>query len=149
VKDSPNGSFEVGDINRDPQLPPWVVGHSAKAKNSLVIHFLSSLSSLPKIHSWFLFLREDLSSLECATLKQEHLTLSLNNLIAFVTLRDWIPLMARVARELPRIVVKSREVCIVLLFMRIDSENQAGLCNNLGGLGLKETRLFVSSSTET
>jgi hypothetical protein len=33
--------------------------------------------------------------------------------------------------------------------MGIDSENQVGLCDILGGLGLKEIRLFVSSSTET
>jgi hypothetical protein len=57
--------------------------------------------------------------------------------------------MARVARELPRIVVKPREVCIALLFMGVDSENKVGLCDILGGLGLKETQLFVSSSTET
>jgi hypothetical protein len=57
--------------------------------------------------------------------------------------------MARVARELPRIVVKPREVCIVLLFVGIDSENQVGLCDILGGLWLKEIQLFVSSSTET
>jgi hypothetical protein len=57
--------------------------------------------------------------------------------------------MARVAWELPRIVVKSQKVYIALLFMGIDSENQVGLCDILGGLELKETRLFVSSSTET
>jgi hypothetical protein len=57
--------------------------------------------------------------------------------------------MARVAWELPRIVVKSQKVCIVLLFVGIDSENQVGLCDILGGLGLKETWLFVSSSMET
>jgi hypothetical protein len=33
--------------------------------------------------------------------------------------------------------------------MGIDSEHRVGLSGNLGGLGLKETRLFVSSSTET
>jgi hypothetical protein len=57
--------------------------------------------------------------------------------------------MARVARGLPRIVMKPWEVCIALLFMGIDSENKVGLCDILGGLGLKETQLFVSSSTET
>jgi hypothetical protein len=57
--------------------------------------------------------------------------------------------MARVARELLRIVVKPQEVCISLLFMGIDSENQVGLCDILGRLGWKETRLFMSSSTET
>jgi hypothetical protein len=31
----------------------------------------------------------------------------------------------------------------------IDSENQVDLGGNLGGLGLKETQLFVSTSTET
>jgi hypothetical protein len=46
-------------------------------------------------------------------------------------------------------MVKPREVCIALIFVGIDSENQVGLCDFLGGLWLKETRLFVSSSTET
>jgi hypothetical protein len=46
-----------------------------------------------------------------------------------------------VGQELPRLVVKSREVCITLLFVGIDSKNQVGLGGNLGGLGLKETRL--------
>jgi hypothetical protein len=50
--------------------------------------------------------------------------------------------------QLPRIVVESQKVCIVLLFMGIDSENRVGLGGNLGGFGLKETRLFVSSSME-
>jgi hypothetical protein len=56
--------------------------------------------------------------------------------------------MARVARELPRVGVRPREVCIALLFMGIDSVNHVDLCDILGGLGLKETRLFVSSSIE-
>jgi hypothetical protein len=42
-----------------------------------------------------------------------------------------------VARELPRIVVMPREVCIALLFVGIDSENQVDLSGNLGRLGLK------------
>jgi hypothetical protein len=54
-----------------------------------------------------------------------------------------------VARELSRIVVESREVCIGLLFVGIDSEHWVGLSGNLGGLGLKETQLFVSTSIET
>jgi hypothetical protein len=33
--------------------------------------------------------------------------------------------------------------------MGTNSENRVGLGGNLGGLGLKETRLFLSSSTET
>jgi hypothetical protein len=53
-----------------------------------------------------------------------------------------------VSWELPRIVVKSRELCIAILFVGIDSENRVGLGGNLGGLGVKETRLFVHSSTE-
>jgi hypothetical protein len=57
--------------------------------------------------------------------------------------------MARVAWELPRIVVKFREVCIALLFVGIDSENLVSLCDILGGLWLKETRLLMSSSMET
>jgi hypothetical protein len=44
-----------------------------------------------------------------------------------------------VARELPRIVVEFREVCIALLFMGIDSEHRIGLGGNLGGLWWKET----------
>jgi hypothetical protein len=35
-----------------------------------------------------LFLRKDLSSLECAIFKQEHHTLSLDDFVAFVTLGD-------------------------------------------------------------
>jgi hypothetical protein len=46
-------------------------------------------------------------------------------------------------------MVKSREVCITLLFVGIDSENRVDLSGNLGGLELKETRLFVSTSMET
>jgi hypothetical protein len=45
-------------------------------------------------------------------------------------------------------VVKSQEVCIALLFIRIDSENLVDLGGNLGGLELKDTLLFVSTSTE-
>jgi hypothetical protein len=50
---------------------------------------------------------------------------------------------------LPRLVVKSQEVCIILLFVGIDSKNQVGLGGNLGGIGLKETWLLVRSSMET
>jgi hypothetical protein len=46
-------------------------------------------------------------------------------------------------------MVESQKVCITLLFMQIDSEHWVGLGGNLGGLGLKETRLFVSNSMET
>jgi hypothetical protein len=49
-----------------------------------------------------------------------------------------------VARELPRIVVESWNVCIAFLFMGIDSEHRVVLGGNLGGLWLKETRLFVN-----
>jgi hypothetical protein len=45
-------------------------------------------------------------------------------------------------------VVEYQEVCIALLFVGIDSEHRVGLGGNLGRLELKETRLFVSSSTE-
>jgi hypothetical protein len=48
------------------------------------------------------------------------------------------PRWLAVARELSRIV-KSREVCIALLFVGIDSEDQVDLGGNLEGLGLKET----------
>jgi hypothetical protein len=44
VKSSPAALFGVGAINRPPPTP-WDVGHSAKAKNSLEINFLSSLLS--------------------------------------------------------------------------------------------------------
>jgi hypothetical protein len=54
-----------------------------------------------------------------------------------------------VAQELPRIVVKSWEVCSALLFVGIDSGNRVDLGGNLGGLGLKETRLFMNTSMET
>jgi hypothetical protein len=53
-----------------------------------------------------------------------------------------------VIRELSRIVVESQKVCIILLFVGIDSENWVDLGDNLGGLGLKETQLFVSSLTK-
>jgi hypothetical protein len=46
------------------------------------------------------------------------------------------------------IVVKSQEVCIALLFVGIDSRHWVGVGGNSGGLGLKETLLFMSSSTE-
>jgi hypothetical protein len=81
---------------------------------------------------------------ECATFKQENLTLSTLCLL-FLGIQSSRRL--GVARELPRIVVKSQEVCITLLFVGIDSENQVGLGGNLRGLWLKETRLFVSFST--
>jgi hypothetical protein len=54
-----------------------------------------------------------------------------------------------VARELPKIVVKCWEVCIALLFVGFDSKNRVDRGGSLGGLGLKETRLFMSSSMET
>jgi hypothetical protein len=54
-----------------------------------------------------------------------------------------------VAQELPWTVVESREVCIALLFVGIDSEQHVGLDGNLGGLRLKETQLNVSTSMET
>jgi hypothetical protein len=47
------------------------------------------------------------------------------------------------------IVVESQKDYITLLFVRIDSEHRIGLGGNLGGLGLKEIRLFVSTSMET
>jgi hypothetical protein len=59
------------------------------------------------------------------------------------------PRWVGVAQELLKIVVESREVCIALLFMGIDSEHRVGLGGNLRGLGLKETRLFMDFSTET
>jgi hypothetical protein len=40
------------------------------------------------------------------------------------------------------IMVKPRKVCIALLFVGIDSENQVVLCDILEGLGLKETRFY-------
>jgi hypothetical protein len=54
-----------------------------------------------------------------------------------------------VIRELPRIVVESCKVYIALLFVGIDSEYRVDPDSNLRGLGLKETRFFVSTSTET
>jgi hypothetical protein len=49
------------------------------------------------------------------------------------------PRQLGVTRELPRIVVESREVCIALLIVGIDSEHWVDLGGNFGGLGLKET----------
>jgi hypothetical protein len=53
-----------------------------------------------------------------------------------------------VAQELTRTVVESWEVCIALLFVGIDREQGVGLGDNLGGLGLKETWFFVSTTIE-
>jgi hypothetical protein len=39
----------------------------------------------------------------------------------------------------PKDCGKVPKVCIALLFVEIDSENQVGLCDHLVGLGLKET----------
>jgi hypothetical protein len=47
------------------------------------------------------------------------------------------------------IVVKPWEVCIAPIFMGFDSKNRVDLGGNLGGLWLKEIRLFVSSSIES
>jgi hypothetical protein len=68
--------------------------------------------------------------------------------LCFLLLGIQSPRRLGIAREVPRIVVESQEVCITLLFMRIDSEHRVGIDGNLGWLGLKETQLFVSSSTE-
>jgi hypothetical protein len=96
-----------------------------------------------------LFLREDLSFIECATFKQEHLILSLDDLIVFVTLGDSIPKTARCHPGAPKECGESQKVCIALLFVGIDSEHRVGLGGNLGGLGLKETRLFMRSSSSS
>jgi hypothetical protein len=75
MKDSPMALFEMGAINR---LPPALRPLPTHKKQKTLLRFSSwALSSLPKLHSWILFLREDLSSLGCATFKQEHLILSL------------------------------------------------------------------------
>jgi hypothetical protein len=65
----PDSSVWGGSCNR--LLPALeTVTHSQEMKYTPKFQFLSSLlSSLPKLHSWILFLREDLSSLECATFK--------------------------------------------------------------------------------
>jgi hypothetical protein len=90
VKDSPNGPFEVGAINRP---PPSLLGHwpLRKSETPLWDPKLEHLFLSLRLQSWFLFLREDSSSLECVTFKLEHLTLSLDDLIVFVTLGDSIP----------------------------------------------------------
>jgi hypothetical protein len=69
--------------------------------------------------------------------------------LCFLLLEIQSPRRLGVVWELPRIVVESREVCIALLFVGIDSEHRVGLGGNFGGSGLKETRLFVSTSMET
>jgi hypothetical protein len=69
--------------------------------------------------------------------KQEHLSLSLDNLVCLLLLGIQSPRRLGVAWELPRIVVESREICVALLFVGIDSEHRVGLGGNLGGLGLK------------
>jgi hypothetical protein len=57
--------------------------------------------------------------------------------------------MARCFPGAPEECGESQEVSIALLFVRIDSELRVGLGGNLGGLGLKKSRIFVSSSMET
>jgi hypothetical protein len=99
---------------------------------------------------WFLFLREDSSLLECATDSSKSTSpspsmTSLCLLLLAIQSSRWLG----VAWELPRIVIESWEVCIALLFVGIDSANRDDLGSNLGGLGLKESRLFVSSSMKT
>jgi hypothetical protein len=70
-------------------------------------------------------------------------------LLCLLLLGIQFPRRLGVTREVPRTVVESWEVCIALLFVGIDSEHRVGVGGNLGGLELKETRLFMSSSTET
>jgi hypothetical protein len=150
MKDSPNGSFEVEAINRAP--PPNPLGPLATQKNKK-LHSDSKLELSPhslRLKSRFLFLREDLSSLECATDSSKRTSPSPSTTsLCLLLLGIQSPRRLGIARELPRIVVESQKVCITLLFAGIDSEHQVDLGGNLGGLGLKETRLFVSSSIET
>jgi hypothetical protein len=98
----PTALFVVRTINRPSPTP---LGLLATQKNEKLPWDLKlELSPLSlKLQSWFLFLREDLSSLECATFKQEHLTLSLDNLIAFVTIGDSIPKTARCCPGAPKV----------------------------------------------
>jgi hypothetical protein len=57
--------------------------------------------------------------------------------------------MARHRPGTPKLVVESREVCISLLFMGIDSgESNLNLVVVQRGLGLRETWSFVDTSTE-
>jgi hypothetical protein len=63
----------------------------------------------------------------CHRFKQENFTLSLDDLMVFITLGIQSPIWLGVARELPRIVVESQDVCIALLFMGIDSEEWLAL----------------------
>jgi hypothetical protein len=78
--------------------------------------------------------------------KQEHLTLSLDDLVCLLLLGIQSPRRLGVTQDFPRIVVEAQKVCIALLFVGIDSEHRVDLGGNLEGLGLKETQLFVSSS---
>jgi hypothetical protein len=89
MEGSPNRSFEVGAINR-PHLPPRAVGHSENWKTPLRSKALALLS-LTKIQTWFLFLREDFSSIWVShRFKQEHLTPLPRRPLVFVTLGDSI-----------------------------------------------------------
>jgi hypothetical protein len=83
MKGSSMAIFEVGGYKYTPTYPLGLLA-TQKAETPL----WDPKFELPPL---FLFLREDLSFLECATFKQEHLTLSLDDLIAFVTLGDLIP----------------------------------------------------------
>jgi hypothetical protein len=71
--------------------------------------------------------------------KQGHLSLSLDDLVCLLLLGIQSRRCLGVARELPRIVVESRDVCIALLSVGIHNEHRIGPGGNLGGLGLKET----------
>jgi hypothetical protein len=57
--------------------------------------------------------------------------------------------MARYHPRTPKLVVESQEVCIAFFFVGFLVENWVDLGGDSGGLGLKETRSFVDSSTET
>jgi hypothetical protein len=124
VKTLPNGSFEVGVINKPPPTPLscWPL---RKSRASLEIQILSSSSSLPKIQvlnpcSWDKI---------WAPLWVSHLIQA--RALHHLPRRPWLcllllgiqsPRWLGVTQELPRVVVESQKVCIALLFMVIDSE---------------------------
>jgi hypothetical protein len=122
VKTLTNCSFEVGTINNPP--PPRIVGHSENQKNSLRSKVWAPPPLSLRSKLWFLFLREDSSSLECTTdwSKSTSPSPSMTSL-CLLLLGIQSPRRLGVAQEQARIVVESPEVCIALPFVGIDSEN--------------------------
>jgi hypothetical protein len=149
VNPSPNDSILVGTIN-SPHLPPLIVGHLEKPKLSLrsnLEHLSLSLRSKP----WILVLERRFElSFEWATrFKQEHFTLSLDDLDCICCSWGFDPLDGYVSpRSSQGLWLSPKKFVLPSSSWGLIVKNWVGLGGNLGGLGLKETRPFVNSSTE-